>query len=261
MTYPKTLAMSSVFFLHLFCFDLLTPLAAAWYNIYAGAPKMAGRRQFYHIGWQAVNMSNVFICDWPVTNSLQINWLFALLMSYNYFIETKRDTAMITFFDVDQTLIDSDARYHAAVAAGNGTFNVAFYRENQTDAMLAADKPLPLLDVVRASGMLARGYILTAREMLPADFRQFQNLGLDCLDVFHRGNAPANIASIQHNGDYKKAYINFLRLTRFADIPENEKGYWAVIYDDDIGVLKMAPTIGVSPKNAIIINQMLAEVA
>lgn len=166
---------------------------------------------------------------------------------------------MIVFFDVDQTLIDSDARYHAAVAHGNGTFDVAFYRENQTDAMLATDKRLPLLDVATSAGMIERGFVLTAREMLAADFRQFEREGINCREIFHRGNAPAYIAAIQNNGQYKRAYIEWLRITRFYNVPENEKGFWARIYDDDAGVLKMAPDIGVYPHDAIKINTLLLE--
>lgn len=168
---------------------------------------------------------------------------------------------MITFFDVDQTLIDSDARYHAACEAGNGTFNVAFYRDNQTDAMLATDKRLPLLDAVSASGLLARSFILTARDMLPADFRQFEREGIKSRGVFHRGNAPDYIAAIQDNGAYKRAYIEWLRIGVFYAVPENGKGFWARIYDDDAGVLKMAPECGVFPINAVTINKLIAEAA
>ena len=165
----------------------------------------------------------------------------------------------VIFWDVDGTLIDSDARFHAAVKAGNGVFNVAYYRERQTDVDLAADTALPLLSV--ALGNMSNEYVLTAREMLPADFRQLEAFGIKPIHIFHRGNAPAFIAAIQHNGDYKRAYINFLRMSRFYHIKEDSNGNWARIYDDDIGVLKMARKIGVIPHNAIMINELLREVA
>lgn len=160
---------------------------------------------------------------------------------------------MVIFYDIDGTLIDSDSRFKAACF--DGVFNVAYYRERQTVAELQKDKPLPLLHVMRDK--ITSGYILTAREMLPADFGQMDYFGINPIDIFHRGNAPDYIAKIQDNGEYKKAYIKWLRLTRFYTAEPNQY-MWARIYDDDIGVLKMARSIGVIPHNAVIINELLA---
>lgn len=163
---------------------------------------------------------------------------------------------LAVFWDVDQTLLDSDARFNAAVKAGNGVFNVDYYRANQTDENLSFDFPLPLLS--HALTRISEQYILTARDMLQADFNQFAQYGLtDARKIYHRGNAPDYIAAIQNNGEYKKAYLLYLRLVDFNYIESDNKGNWGIIYDDDKGVLNMANSIGLYSHDAVKLNNLL----
>ena len=91
---------------------------------------------------------------------------------------------MLYIYDLDGTVIDSS---HRQLQTRDETRALAYWRANNTPARVAQDRPLPLLDTLKAQHKAGHTIVLcTSRIMGPADYAWLWDHGVPYYRCLHR---------------------------------------------------------------------------
>ena len=150
---------------------------------------------------------------------------------------------MLFIFDLDGTAIDSSHRQNTLP---DGSLNLDAWRENSTPEMVARDTLLPLGEGWKA-GLTGRIAIITARVLTTADYAFLRNNGLHYDFIYSRpegDNTPDDqlkrMALYQLAKDIGRSMV-YLR-------------QFAIFFDDNVSVRKMADKLGIATVDAIAYN-------
>lgn len=150
-------------------------------------------------------------------------------------------------FDLDHTIIDSS---HRQLTKADGSLDLAHWIENNTPEKIAADSELPLAnhwrDVQR--GAHNRVLVCTARVIGAADL-----LWLSRRDLFADAILSRPIGDDSRDCDLKERLLR--QFAAECSIPWARFSRSALIYDDNLAVLKRLDSIGIAGYNAISINK------
>ncbi len=156
-------------------------------------------------------------------------------------------------FDLDRTLIHSDARVLPCYDA-HGNLNIEKYRRTQTpEGGIYSDSILPLVKVYRRlkKQKNARVYCVTAREFNHHDLNYLELNDLKFDRIYERGTVSTKIRQNLGDGVYKADIIRpLLNLKQFSK--EN-----TCIFDDNKSVLNNCSLLGIKCFNAITLNNRL----
>ena len=150
---------------------------------------------------------------------------------------------MLFIFDLDGTAIDSSHRQNTLP---DGSLNLNAWRENSTPEMVARDTLLPLGEGWKA-GLTGKIAIITARVLTHADYDFLRDNGLRYDFIYSRpegDNMPDAIlkrmALYQLCKDLGRSMV-YLR-------------QFALFFDDNASVRKMADKLGIATVDAIAYN-------
>ncbi len=150
---------------------------------------------------------------------------------------------MLFIFDLDGTAIDSSHRQNTLP---DGSLNLNAWRENSTPEMVARDTLLPLGEGWKA-GLTGKIAIITARVLTHADYAFLRNNGLHYDFIYSRpegDNTPDDqlkrLALYQLAKDVGRSMV-YLR-------------QFAIFFDDNASVRKMADKLGIATVDAIAYN-------
>lgn len=150
---------------------------------------------------------------------------------------------MLFIFDLDGTAIDSSHRQNTLP---DGSLNLDAWRENSTPEMVARDTLLPLGEGWKA-GLTGKIAIITARVLTHADYAFLRNNGLHYDFIYSRpegDNTPDDqlkrLALYQLAKDVGRSMV-YLR-------------QFAIFFDDNASVRKMADKLGIATVDAIAYN-------
>ena len=151
---------------------------------------------------------------------------------------------MLLIFDLDGTAIDSTHRQNTLA---DGSLNLAKWKENNTSEKIALDSLLPL-GKQWSKGLDKKIAIITARVLGDADYKFLKdnNLRYDFIYSRYAGN------------DMPDAQLKRLALYKLAkDMGKSMQWLrnFAVIYDDNLSVLRMATKLKVANVDATLYNQ------
>ena len=151
---------------------------------------------------------------------------------------------MLLIFDLDGTAIDSTHRQNTLA---DGSLNLAKWKENNTPEKIALDSLLPL-GKQWSRGLDKKIAIITARVLGDADYKFLKdnNLRYDFIYSRYAGN------------DMPDAQLKRLALYKLAkDMGKSMQWLrnFAVIYDDNLSVLRMATKLKVANVDATLYNQ------
>ena len=151
---------------------------------------------------------------------------------------------MLLIFDLDGTAIDSTHRQNTLA---DGSLNLAKWKENNTPEKIALDSLLPL-GKQWSKGLDKKIAIITARVLGDADYKFLKdnNLRYDFIYSRYAGN------------DMPDAQLKRLALYKLAkDMGKSMQWLrnFAVIYDDNLSVLRMATKLKVANVDATLYNQ------
>ena len=151
---------------------------------------------------------------------------------------------MLLIFDLDGTAIDSTHRQNTLA---DGSLNLAKWQENNTPEKIALDTLLPI-GKQRSGGLNKKIAIITARVLGDADYKFLKdnNLRYDFIYSRYAGN------------DMPDAQLKRLALYKLAkDMGKSMQWLrnFAVIYDDNLSVLRMATKLKVANVDATLYNQ------
>ncbi len=151
---------------------------------------------------------------------------------------------MLLIFDLDGTAIDSTHRQNTLA---DGSLNLAKWKENNTSEKIALDSLLPL-GKQWSKGLDKKIAIITARVLGDADYKFLKdnNLRYDFIYSRYAGN------------DMPDAQLKRLALYKLAkDMGKSMQWLrnFAVFYDDNISVLRMATKLKVANVDATLYNQ------
>ena len=151
---------------------------------------------------------------------------------------------MLLIFDLDGTAIDSTHRQNTLA---DGSLNLAKWQENNTPEKIALDSLLPL-GKQWSKGLDKKIAIITARVLGDADYKFLKdnNLRYDFIYSRYAGN------------DMPDAQLKRLALYKLAkDMGKSMQWLrnFAVIYDDNLSVLRMATKLKVANVDATLYNQ------
>jgi hypothetical protein len=151
---------------------------------------------------------------------------------------------MLLIFDLDGTAIDSTHRQNTLA---DGSLNLAKWQENNTPEKIALDSLLPL-GKQWSRGLDKKIAIITARVLGDADYKFLKdnNLRYDFIYSRYAGN------------DMPDAQLKRLALYKLAkDMGKSMQWLrnFAVIYDDNLSVLRMATKLKVANVDATLYNQ------
>ena len=151
---------------------------------------------------------------------------------------------MLLIFDLDGTAIDSTHRQNTLA---DGSLNLAKWQENNTPEKIALDTLLPL-GKQWSNGLNKKIAIITARVLGDADYKFLKdnNLRYDFIYSRYAGN------------DMPDAQLKRLALYKLAkDMGKSMQWLrnFAVIYDDNLSVLRMATKLKVANVDATLYNQ------
>jgi hypothetical protein len=91
---------------------------------------------------------------------------------------------MLYIYDLDDTVIDSR---HRQLRGADKIRTLAYWRANNTPARVAQDRPLPLLDTLKAQHRAGHTIVLcTSRIMGPADYAWLWDHGVPFYRCLHR---------------------------------------------------------------------------
>ena len=151
---------------------------------------------------------------------------------------------MLLIFDLDGTAIDSTHRQNTLA---DGSLNLAKWKENNTSEKIALDSLLPL-GKQWSKGLDKKIAIITARVLGDADYKFLKdnNLRYDFIYSRYAGN------------DMPDAQLKRLALYKLAkDMGKSMQWLrnFAVFYDDNLSVLRMATKLKVANVDATLYNQ------
>jgi hypothetical protein len=153
---------------------------------------------------------------------------------------------MLYIFDLDGTAIDSTHRQNTFP---DGSLNLAKWKENNTPKKIRQDSLLPLGQQWATGLLWGKVAIITARVFQEADYTFLKNHNLNYDFIYSR-----------RDGDnMPDASLKRLALYRLArDMNKSVKwlAKFATFYDDNLSVLKMADSLGISTVNATAYNDL-----
>ena len=155
---------------------------------------------------------------------------------------------MLLIFDLDGTTINSTHRQNTLA---DGSLNLAKWQENNTPEKIALDTLLPLGEqwaLLCKHGLMKKVAIITARVLGDADYKFLKdnNLKYDFIYSRYAGN------------DMPDAQLKRLALYKLAkDMGKSMQWLqnFAVMYDDNLTVLRMATKLKVANVDATLYNQ------
>ena len=151
---------------------------------------------------------------------------------------------MLLIFDLDGTAIDSTHRQNTLP---DGSLNLAKWQENNTPEKIALDTLLPLGEQW-SGGLNKKIAIITARVLGDADYRFLAKNNLRYDFIYSR----------KAGDDTPDAALKRLALYKLAsDMGKSMKWLqsFAVMYDDNLSVLRMATKLKVANVDATLYNQ------
>ena len=150
---------------------------------------------------------------------------------------------MLFIFDLDGTAIDSSHRQNTLP---DGSLNLDAWRENSTPEMVARDTLLPLGEGWKA-GLTGKIAIITARVLTHADYAFLRNNGLHYDFIYSRPE-----------GDMMPdAILKRMALYELCKDLGRSMVYlrqFAIFFDDNASVRKMADKLGIATVDAIAYN-------
>lgn len=153
-------------------------------------------------------------------------------------------------FDLDRTLIHSDARVKPCYDSA-GNLNIEKYRRTQSpEGGIYGDSLLPLVAVYRRliKRKDCKVYAITARECNHHDYNFLELNGLEFDRVFERWNVSKNVRQNLGDGVYKADIIRpLLNLKQFS-----RGNTW--LFDDNRHVLNECDKLGIKCIDAIELN-------
>jgi len=150
-------------------------------------------------------------------------------------------------WDLDGTVIDSSHRYHTL--PNSQDLDLPRWIINNTRANIEQDKLLPLARLMRSNYRMGDIVIIcTARVLGVWDKVFLADNGIKAQFILSR-----EIGDSRGDAEMKRAKL----LALFSDlkIPFARWTRNATFYDDNLGVLKMAKTLGIRTRNATTLNQ------
>ncbi len=152
-------------------------------------------------------------------------------------------------FDLDHTVIDSS---HRQSTLADGSLDLAHWIEHNTPELIAQDKLLPLADQMRkAHAKGAKIIICTARVMQDADFEFLANNNLPFHVCLSRGMGDSSADTV-----LKEKLLKSYALKSGSSWARFRKS--AVMFDDNLNVIKHLTDLGLSVYNSIELNKRLA---
>ena len=156
---------------------------------------------------------------------------------------------MLSIFDLDHTVIDSS---HRQQFKANGSLDLDHWRENCTPELIAQDRLLPLSRIMRSH--YARGatvLVCTARVMSADDY-----------DYLNRHDLFADAILSRPEGNTQPD--EWLKLALLANWVNTSPSYsWngflaeAIIFDDNLNVIKTLAREGITCHNSVQFNAFL----
>lgn len=168
-------------------------------------------------------------------------------------------------FDLDGTVIDSSHRH---LAKPDGSVDLEHWFDNATPEKIAADGLLPLADAMRAIHRAGHKVIIcTSRSFQPADLQFLQDNDLPYHELFSR---PGRFVG-KDDPQYGDSYFGFIGDARSDEIIKAEQltayfrseGYEniadapAIMYDDNLKVIREMNRIGLPCLNAVSVNAQM----
>ena len=150
---------------------------------------------------------------------------------------------MLFIFDLDGTAIDSSHRQNTLP---DGSLNLDAWRENSTPEMVARDTLLPLGEGWKA-GLTGKIAIITARVLTHADYAFLRNNGLHYDFIYSRPEGD----------NMPDAILKRMALYQLAKDVGRSMVYlrqFALFFDDNASVRKMADKLGIATVDAIAYN-------
>jgi hypothetical protein len=138
-------------------------------------------------------------------------------------------------FDLDETVINSA---HRTPNFPDGTLNLAAYMELHTAENVAKDTLLPLAKVMQDA--IKNGYkvaILTARDMMQADYDFLAANGIKPRHIYSRDKCKTKKHYKMRDGEYKATW--------FAKMPKSLTNNHCIMFDDAKPVKTAMRAIGV----------------
>lgn len=153
---------------------------------------------------------------------------------------------MIYIFDLDHTVIDSS---HRQLTRADGSLDLDHWIENNTADKIMQDKLLPLAELMRSAYRMGHTVIVcTARVLSIPDYVFLEKHNLRAHAILSRPTGCTDA-----DADLKRELL----FSHFRDQPLARWARNAVFYDDNLGVLEMAKSLGIMTKNAVQLNSKL----
>ena len=153
---------------------------------------------------------------------------------------------MIYIFDLDHTVIDSS---HRQLTRADGSLDLDHWIANNTADKIMQDKLLPLARLMRSAYSQGHTVIIcTARVLSIPDYVFLEKHNLRAHAILSRP-----MGCTDADADLKRELL----FGHFKDQPLARWARNAVFYDDNIGVLEMAKSLGIRTKNAVQLNQKI----
>jgi len=151
---------------------------------------------------------------------------------------------MLLIFDLDGTAIDSTHRQNTLP---DGSLNLAKWKENNTPEKIALDTLLPLGEQW-AGGLNKKIAIITARVLGDADYKFLKDNNLRYDYIYSR-----KVSDIMPDAALKRLALYKLAKDMGKSMQWLQK--FAVMYDDNLSVLKMASKLKLLNVDATLYNQ------
>ena len=151
---------------------------------------------------------------------------------------------MLLIFDLDGTAIDSTHRQNTLP---DGSLNLAKWKENNTPEKIALDTLLPLGEQW-AGGLNKKIAIITARVLGDADYKFLKDNNLRYDYIYSR-----KVSDIMPDAALKRLALYKLAKDMGKSLQWLQK--FAVMYDDNLSVLKMASKLKLLNVDATLYNQ------
>lgn len=151
---------------------------------------------------------------------------------------------MLLIFDLDGTAIDSTHRQNTLP---DGSLNLAKWKENNTPEKIALDTLLPLGEQW-AGGLNKKIAIITARVLGDADYKFLKDNNLRYDYIYSR-----KVSDIMPDAALKRLALYKLASDMGKSLQWLQS--FAVMYDDNLSVLKMASKLKLLNVDATLYNQ------
>ena len=151
---------------------------------------------------------------------------------------------MLLIFDLDGTAIDSTHRQNTLP---DGSLNLAKWKENNTPEKIALDTLLPLGEQW-SGGLNKKIAIITARVLGDADYKFLKDNNLRYDYIYSR-----KVSDIMPDAALKRLALYKLASDMGKSLQWLQK--FAVMYDDNLSVLKMASKLKLLNVDATLYNQ------